>query len=105
MPFPIVWGIPKDTPQDVLSKLRKDIVAALVKANVPQKWTRPLFPSDLLDDPKEEADGANTIYVSLATGMLHGKPDTKAAGRRDSQASGASGLGCFWRQVRGRGFH
>ncbi len=82
MPFPIVYGVPKDTPQDVLTKLRRDIVAALVKANVPQKWIRPLFPADLLDEPKEEADGASTIYVKLDTGMLHDKPDAKVVAER-----------------------
>ncbi|OGC45254.1 hypothetical protein A2V49_01485 [candidate division WWE3 bacterium RBG_19FT_COMBO_34_6] len=76
MPFPIIWGIPKNTPQEKLVELRKRIVKTLVDAmDVSAYWVRPLFPIDMLSEPKEECEGCNTIYGSLDTGMFFGKKD------------------------------
>lgn len=76
MPFPIVWGIPQDTPLGVLAGLRVEIVTELAQMmGVPAERVRPFFPSDLLDDPVGDAEGGSTIYVSLVTGMFGDKPD------------------------------
>lgn len=74
MPFPIVHGIPDGTPVQVVSQLRRDIVAALVNklACLPAIVT-PYFPKDWLGDPAGPEDGGKTIYVRLDTGMLNGK--------------------------------
>ncbi|NMB91516.1 hypothetical protein GYA37_01550 [candidate division WWE3 bacterium] len=77
MPFPIVFGIPEGTSKETLSELRKGIVSSIVTTmEVPTNWVHPLFVSDLLgEEPKEETEGSNTIYVRLDTAMLHGKTD------------------------------
>ena len=76
MPFPIVWGTPKETPKEKLHELRVEIVKALVETmKVPASWVRPFFPVDMLDEATEEAEGCNTIYACLDTAMFFGKPD------------------------------
>ena len=76
MPFPIVWGIPKDTQDEVLYQLRRDIVNTLHEVmQVPPDWVHVFFPKDMLHDPNPDGtEGGNTIYINLDTGMFHGKP-------------------------------
>lgn len=87
MPFPIVWGIPNDTPKEVLEVLRWNIVAALAETGLsPAHWIRPFFPADLLGAPRDNADGCRTIFVELATAMFFGKEDADAKATRATKA-------------------
>ena len=87
MPFPILFGVPEDTPEEVLKVLRRDIVATLAsKMRVPANWIHPFFPKDLLGEPEEEADGSSTIYVSLDTAMFHGVTNVDALAKEVTQA-------------------
>lgn len=87
MPFPIVYGIPQGTSDEKLAKLRENIVAKLVEVmEVPANWVRPFFPFDLLPDPQTEADGSNTIYVALDTGMFHGKENADTLASKVTEA-------------------
>jgi hypothetical protein len=73
MPFPIVYGIPQDTPETVLNGLRKDIVAVVAKyMGCNTTWVRPFFPKDFLAEPTRESDGCKTIFVELETAMFYG---------------------------------
>ncbi len=76
MPFPVVYGIPKYTSQEVLVALRRAIVASLTESmHTPPEWNRPFFVADLLGEPIEPADGSKTIYVRLDTAMFYGKSE------------------------------
>lgn len=76
MPFPVVYGIPKYTSQEVLVALRRAIVASLTETmHTPVEWNRPFFVADLLGEPIERVDGSSTIYVSLDTAMFYGKSE------------------------------
>lgn len=77
MPFPIVAGLPKDTPQSVLAELRRAIVKALFDhMHAPMRWTHPILICDALPLAELPEDGSNTICVILETGMFHDKPES-----------------------------
>jgi len=79
MPFPVVYGIPKDTPVSVLNGLRKDIVRTVAETmGCKISWVRPFFPMDQLDEPTDTESGCRTIFVSLETAMFFGKDDPEA---------------------------
>src|SRR5689334_2866354 len=85
MPFVTVNGCPSETPQKVLSTLRRKLVKSVSrKMGVSPSWVRPFFPKDMLDDPTSELDGSSTIYVRLETGMFSGEltaeQESKAVG-------------------------
>jgi len=73
MPFPIVYGVPANTPVELLKQLRRDIVSTLVSKGIKQDWIHPFFPMDFLDTPTEPEEGCSTIFVSLETAMLEGR--------------------------------
>jgi len=89
MPFPVVYGIPKDTPVPVLNGLRKDIVRTVAETmGCKISWVRPFFPMDLLDEPTDETSGCRTIFVSLETALFFGKddPENDAKAQRVTKA-------------------
>ena len=96
MPFPIVWGIPKETPKETLIALRKDIVSTLAKAMpVSPAWVRPFFSADLLDEPTQEDEGCNTIYACLDTAMFFGKENAEPLAKGVTSALATTIWGAF----------
>ena len=76
MPFIFVNGLPSSTSKAVLRQIRVGIVEAVTASlpQVPKSWTRPYFPADLLDEaPKNENEGAGTIYVRMDSAMFVGE--------------------------------
>jgi hypothetical protein len=73
MPFPIIFGLPEETPRDVVRKIRREIINALAKATgLDRRTIRPFFPKDLAGDPETEQD--DTIYCRLDSGMFLNSP-------------------------------
>lgn len=77
MPFPLVLGLPNDTPKSVLQELRQAIVKGLLDhMQAPARWTHPIFVLDPLSPASEPEDGSATVCVILETGMFHNLPDS-----------------------------
>lgn len=75
MPFPIVWGMPIEISTAVVEQLRRDIVRTLAeKIDISPSWVHPFFPVDLLEEPTQESEGGNTVYISLETGLFFNLP-------------------------------
>ena len=74
MPFPIVRGIPKDTGVEVLSFLRKAIVADLAGTmEVERNSIHPYLHIDQLEKATSAVEGSSTIYVRIDTGHFFRK--------------------------------
>lgn len=72
MPFVIVFGMPKGTPQGTLQMIRREMVqtlSSMIPAVKPH-WVNPRFPADLVDDPVAPEDGGQTVFIQLNTAMF-----------------------------------
>ncbi len=71
MAFVVAYGIPRDTSQEKLSALHREITDALAKAfEVSRKSCHPFFPTDMLE---EEPDADSMIYVRIDTSLFKGR--------------------------------
>ena len=69
MPFPIVYGLPDATSDDLLRQIRADIISKLAEAmGISPSVIRPFFPVEMIGDPDEGQD--NTIYCRVDSSML-----------------------------------
>lgn len=94
MPFPMIYGLPEETPNSLIKQIRASIITELAKAlRIPTTIIRPFFPNDRADDPDAGQD--NTIYCRLDSGMFNGK---SAEERKKATATIAEVL---WRAFHG----
>ncbi len=69
MPFPTVFGLPDETPVELMSQIRADIITELASAvGIDPGMIRPFFPTDRLGNPDHGQD--TTIYCVLDSGMF-----------------------------------
>jgi hypothetical protein len=83
MPFVIAHGIPGDTEKRKLQALRRSMVDSLSKTmSCSRRSVSVYLPVDLLgfteEEDRDEANGAQMIYVRIDTALYDGKEDEQA---------------------------